>query len=217
MRTIILFSLLLSSFSFAQTQLEINSIQEDVLINEIADVVDLDSTCVDEYLQRQANIKKFLIWAPPVTLVGTPVGVFIGGNVAAFISSTLLGQGWAALGWTVLGAMGGGAAVLVTGTTMTISRAVEYNNNSKMIEIIGASHAQAYDNKRLIKAHSRYNQKYDQSISLEAFAENIQKLDINGALCNGEVRGDTNPRNLKHSLAKRRHLLNYIYFQSSSP
>jgi hypothetical protein len=211
MRFLVLISLLLSSLSFAQLDVVINPIEEGVLINEIENVVDLNTTCVDEYLQRQASLKKFLIWAPPATIIGTPVGVFVGGNVAAFISSTLLGQGWAALGWTILGAMGGGTAVLVTGTTMITSRAIEYKNNSTMLEIIGASHAQDYTNKKLNKAYNLFHKKYaDSPLSIENFSDSIQKLDISGELCNGEVRGVKNPRNLKYSLAKRRHLLEYI-------
>jgi hypothetical protein len=186
-------------------------LNEEYLLQEVESQVDTGSTCLDDYLKRQAQVRKFLIWAPPTTVVAAPAAFMVGGYTAAFISSTLLQQGWAALGYTILGAFGSGVGVIGTFIVLETSRGIEYANNNKMLELIAASHAQEYKNKRLMKFTKRFNEKYaEKEKSVEEIAQIVSELDTQSILCNGEARGIKNPKNLKYSLAKQRHLLKYI-------
>ena len=48
-------------------------------------------------------------------------------------------------------------------------------------------------------------------MSLALFIDQIIQLDETVKLCDGEVRGYINPKNLKYSLAKRKNLIWYIH------
>ena len=81
-----------------------------------------------------------------------------------------------------------------------------------MLELIAASHAQEYNNRKLLNFTKRFNDKYkEKEKSVEEMAQIVSELDNKNILCNGEGRGIINPKNLKFSLAKQRHLLKYIY------
>lgn len=213
MRLLLTLSMIFTmSFAHAEFKFQDVDYNEEQVQEIVETQIGTDFTCVDDYIDRQIKLKKFLIWAPPVTVVAAPAAFMVGGYTAAFISSTLFTSGWAAIGYTVLGAVGSGVGVLGTFIGMEFSKGIEFANNRKMIEIITASHENNYENKKLIKLHNIYNKKYSaKPMSIEQIAQAVVDLDESGKLCNGEVRGYINPKKAKYSLAKRRHLMRYLF------
>lgn len=196
--------------SFSAQSLFLN---ENNILVHVSNEIGNANTCIDEYLVRQKKLKKFLIWAPPVTIVAAPAAGLVGGFATAALTNAAGISGWSALGYTILGVAGPGIAVLGTFTTLEVAKGIEYHNNNKMIAIITASHNRVYDHKLLIKLAKKYNRQNPNSVmDVQELAETIVNLDIAGKLCNGEVRG-TRHLKLKKRLAKRRHILNYLKFE----
>lgn len=210
----LLLSLLLvfsTTFSFADTQIQADNYDEIQAIELVQQKVGEETTCIDEYLTRQAKVKKFLIWAPPTTVVAAPAAFFIGGYTAAGITSLVGIGGWSALGYTILGAVGSGVGVIGSFVALEVSRGLEFANNQKMIKIITAAQTNTLEHKTFAKFVNRFNKKYSENAkSAEELAQIVLNLDENGQLCDGSVRGYINPKNLKYSLAKRRHLMKFI-------
>jgi hypothetical protein len=199
------------SLSFAGTQYEAQKYDEKQVIEFVDSNIGSNNTCADDYLIRQNYLKKFLIWAPPITVVGAPTAFIIGGYTAAGLSTLAGVGGWSALGYTILGAFGSGFAALGTFTVMEISNGVEFINNQKMLNIITAANSNTLDHKAFVNFVNSYNKKFanNQKDATE-LAQIVTRLDQSARLCNGEVRGYVNPKNLKYSLAKRRHLIRFI-------
>lgn len=209
---IIILNLILSFSSFAQEKSAVADLDQNKIINIVDESIGLEETCLDEYLTRESQLKRFLIWAPPATVVGAPITFMAGGYTAAFISSTLFKTGWDALGYTILGAVGAGAATVGTFIGLEISKGIQFFQMRKMTNIIVSSHANLLNSKALYRLNKRYNKKYpEDNITVENLAFAVVMLDERGLLCNGDVRGNLDAKKLKHKLARRKDLIKYIH------
>lgn len=204
-----IFFSLCANANYSYTDININELEaQKVISNQIQS----DRTCLDEYLQRQSELKKFLIWAPPIALVATPTATLVGAYGSLTIAS-IFTSGWDQLGYMILGGLGSGVAVAGTFIFKQTSKGIEFANTKRMSAIITAAHSRNYQNKKYKKFVKRYNRKYSaKPKTQEELADHIIDLDESGDLCNGKVRGYINPKNLKYSLAKRRHLMKYIFY-----
>lgn len=208
---LLVLTLTFSSFSFSQEKIEGINFDQNKAIQILDESIGLEQTCLDEYLTREKHLKKFLIWAPPVTLVGAPTAFLIGGLTGAAISNAAGLYGLGGLGNVVFGAFGGGFGVLGTFIGLETAKAIQFSNMRKMTNLITASHAKLYNSKALIRLTRKYNRKYPQDeLNIEDLALKIVMLDETGMLCNGEVRGNLDGKKLKHKLARRRDLIKYI-------
>ena len=206
------FLIIFSSVSFAQDSIEGMNYDQDKVIEVVDNTIGNELTCLDEYLLREKQLKRFLIWAPPATLVGAPAAFMVGGYTAAFISSTLLMGGWDALGYTILGAVGSGVAVVGTFLTMETVKGIQFASMRRMTNLIVASHANRFDAKALKRLNRKYNRKYPKdNVSVQDLASAVVMLDETGMLCDGEVRGNLKGKKLKHKLARRKDLIKYIH------
>ena len=156
----IVLSLIFSMMTFAQEKIEGINFNQDEVVQTIDESIGFEQTCLDEYLLREKQLKRFLIWAPPATLVATPAAFMVGGYTAAFISSTLLMGGWDALGYIILGAVGSGVAVVGTFLTMETIKGIQFAQMRRMTNIIVASHANRFDSKALYRLNRKYNKRY---------------------------------------------------------
>ncbi len=180
---LLIMSLILSTMTFAQEKVEGINFNQDEVVQTIDDSIGLEQTCLDEYLLREKQLKKFLIWAPPATLVGAPAAFMVGGYTAAFISSTLLMGGWDALGYTILGAVGSGVAVVGTFLTLETIKGIQFAQMRRMTNIVVASHANRFDSKALYRLNKKYNKKYpEDNVSAEDLATAVVMLDETGML-----------------------------------
>lgn len=208
MKFIILFSFsfnLVASESFKGVEIPYEKV-ESLFTNEI----DPNTTCLDEYLTRESQLRRFLIWAPPSTVVAAPAGFMIGGYSAAFLSGAAGVTGWAGLGYAVLGAGIGGLGVLGTFVGLETAKAIEFHNNRFMINLITAVRVESYQEKSVVSFLSKFRNKFPRSpLSDEEIFQSILELDSDARLCDGVVRGSSSSK-LKKKLARKRHLLKYI-------
>ncbi len=214
MKTKSLIALLLFSFlGSAQADLPVPGalVDLDQIEGAIQDEVGDDQTCVDEFIAREKYLKKFLLIAPPIGLVGVPVAGYAGGLTAAALSGAAGVSGWSALGWTILGAFGAGGGVLGALTFLEVSKGIEFSNNRYMIRLVSAAHLRDMSNKKIKNFLRRYRSKYQQDAGLsdEDIVEELIMLDESGALCDGTVTGKTNK--FRKMLSRRRHALRYIH------
>lgn len=212
-KLLLVISLILTAFSaVAEYQFDDINIDEVQIQKVVASQVGSDQTCLDEYLVRQNELKKFLIWAPPMALVAVPAATLVGGYTSLFIASAFT-SGWDQLGYMILGGMASGAGVLGTFIFKEVSKGVEFANSKRMVKIITAAHNQDFENKTFVRFFERYNEKYSANPKTkEELADAVIELDESGKLCDGEVRGYLNPKNAKYALAKRRHLMKYLFY-----
>ena len=132
-----IFCLILLSFfqfsTFADTQFS-QMINEDEILNLANQAsIDTESTCLDEYLIRSKQLKKFLIWAPPVTVVGGPIAIYATGVTTAFILEQVGIGGWSALGYAIGSVMLTTIATVVTFVTLETVKSIEYFNNKNLM------------------------------------------------------------------------------------
>lgn len=200
-------------FSFS-TYAKVKVSDVELPYNEINSIIRTDigddNTCLDEFIQREQQLRKFLIWAPPATIVAAPVTLVVSAYSAAFISNAVGVTGWAGLGYAIGGAMIGGASVIGSFIGLETAKAIEFSNNRYMIKLIVSIHNREFS-KQTSNFIKRYRSKFPNDIQHtdEDILHLIEDLDFNGALCNGVVTGKTNK--FKKKLARRRHLLNYIH------
>lgn len=212
MKLLICSIFLISSIAFADSSKNLSHFSETEIISLVDQEVGLNNTCLDEYLTRQQQLKKFLIWAPPATVVGAPVGFVVSGFSTAMLLAAVNVTKWSALGYTILAAVGTGVGIVGSFTYLEISGGIEYYLNNQMIHIITAAHNDFDNNKYLVKMYRKYNKKFSRKpLTMNELKQRIVELDESGLLCDGTVRGYINPKNLKYSLAKRKHLLKYIF------
>lgn len=208
MKFIVLFSFsfnLIASDSFKGVEISYKNV-ESLFTNEI----DPETTCLDEYLTRESQLRKFLIWAPPSTVVAAPAGFMIGGYSAVALSGAAGVTGWAGLGYAVLGAGIGGLGVLGTFVGLETAKAIEFYNNRYMINLITAIRVDNLEHKSVLNFLNKFRSKYPRSpLSDEDIFQSILELDSDARLCDGVVRGSSSSK-LKKKLARKRHLLKYI-------
>ena len=218
MSKLLLSLILLISFSFnafAEYKIEGIEIDYDLTQSLITSHIGKDQTCLDEYLTREQQLKKFLIWAPPVALVGVPASFAAAGFIAGAISGALGLSGWNAIGYTVGAAFGAGIISAGTFVTLEVTKGIQFANMRKMTNLINASHNSLYESKALYKLYKKYNRKFpEDAMSVKDLAATVVMLDETGLLCDGEVREkeDPDPVKLKHKLARRKDLIKYIHY-----
>jgi hypothetical protein len=213
MKKIILFlSLCFTATSFASIQLKTLQIDQEMVIDTIKNQIGEQNTCLDEYLLREKQLKKFLIWAPPLTIVGVPVVAYTGGLVAAGVASAAGVSGWGAMGYAIVGVVVPATGVAVSFLTLETIKAVQFANTRKMTKIIIASQEGLLDSKVIRRLTKRYNTKYpNDNLSSSELAEIVVSLDNRGDLCNGEIRNKSGASKLRQLLARRSHLMKYIH------
>lgn len=209
----ILSTLLITIFitpAFAKTSIQAVQIPYDTVQQVIENSIGVHNTCMDDYLKRDKQLSKFLIWAPPSAVLAVPASFFIGGFTAAALTAGR--SGWDALGWVIFGAFGAATITTATFATLQISKGIEFIRVRKMNYLINAAHNQHYNSKTLKKFVKRYNKKYPKDgLSIEQIAAMIVELDQKEMLCNNEVRKRKRVRKLKHRLAYRKHVMKYIH------
>lgn len=170
-----------------------------------------ENTCIDEFVSREKYLKKFLLWAPPLGVLATPVAGYAGGLAAAGISSAAGVGGWSALGWTVGGVFAAGGAALGTFVFLEVSKGIEFSNNRYMIRLVSAAHLGDMENDKIQNFIKRYRNKYEQDTHLSdtEIVQELADLDESQALCDGTVTGNTGK--FKKMLSRRRHALRYIH------
>lgn len=206
-------ALVLASAFTVQASVSIldNAINLDQAHNLISQEIGADQTCVDEFLEREKYLKKFLIWAPPIATVATPVAAYAGGFAAAGLSTAAGVGGWNVLGWTIAGVFGAGGATLGTFVFLEVTKGIEFSNNRYMIRLVSAAHIGDMQNKKIRNFIKRYRSKFanDAHLSDEDIVQEIVDLDKSQALCDGTVTGNT--KKFKKKLSRRRHALRYIH------
>lgn len=204
------FNLSLFAQETANTQSE--TLDQQTLIDYVDAEIGKENTCLDDYLQREKQLKKFLIWAPPVAVVGAPAGFMVGGFTAAAVTGLANLEGWSALGYTLMGAFGTGIAVAGTFITLETIKGIEFVRMRTMTNLVVASHNNLFNSKALLRLEKKYNRRYpDDQMNVEDLAATVVTLDETGLLCDGEVRGRINPVKLKHKLARRKDVIRYIH------
>lgn len=202
---------LLSTNLFASNSAYEQSVNtvENLLETEVG----TDNTCLDEYIAREKVVRKYLIWAPPLTVVGAPVAFYAAGVGAAAISAASGITGWSALGYAVGAASLIGGGVLAVGAGIEIAKALEFKNNRYMIRLIVGAQDYAYDNEEVKSFIFKYRRMYPEDYDLgnDEILDIISTLDTTGELCNGIVTDQEFSKKTKKKLAKRRHLLRYIH------
>ena len=104
-------SAVFASISTSSTMVAVNYDQQEV-IEMVDNNIGADMTCLDEYLTREQQLKRFLIWAPPAAVVGVPATFAVTGLGSALLVNALNVGGWDAIGYTLMGAVGGGFVAL---------------------------------------------------------------------------------------------------------
>jgi hypothetical protein len=137
----LLVMILFSTSIFANTQ----------IIELIETQIGVESTCVDDYIKREEQLRKFLIWAPPTTVLAAPTAFAAGGLAAAGVMHLTGLTGWSALGYTVGTAMVSGVAVLGAFIGLETVKAIEFFRNRYMIRLITAVQNEDYSNKVVTK------------------------------------------------------------------
>ena len=203
---------LISTLTLANEEMSDIDIDYQLSSSIIKTEIGVESTCMDEYLTRDQQLRKFLFWAPPITVVAAPAGFMIGGYATAGASSLLGISGWSALGNTIAGAALGGVGVIGTFITLETIKAIELGKNRFIMRVVTAIKSEDYQNKKLVKFLKKYRKKYpqDSNLSDSEIRSIVADLDYNGALCNGEVTGKDSTK-LRKLLAKRKSLQRYIH------
>lgn len=195
-----------ASISFSEQEIDYEK-ADTVIQNEIGP----EQTCLDEYLVREQELRRFLIWAPPTTVVTAPVSALGGALVGSVFAHAAGATGWAGLGYTIFGSLIGGTAVVGTFIGLETHKAIEFSNNRYMINLIASVRAQNYQQKTVQKFLRKYRKKFSEDqMSDQRLFDIIEDLDSSGMLCNGVVR-ETNSTKLKKKLARKRHLFKYIH------
>jgi hypothetical protein len=214
-KAILFLSLIFTFTSFASPELKTIQYDQEQVLDAINNQIGEHNTCLDEYLLRERQLKKFLIWAPPLTIVGVPVAAYTGGVLAAGVASAAGVSGWGALGYAIAGVVVPAAGVAATFLTLETIKAIQFANTRKMSKIIIASQEGLLESRVLKRLTRRYNSKYpNDNLSSKQIAEVVVSLDERGALCNGEIRNTLGASKLRKLLARRSHLMKYIHNNS---
>lgn len=201
----------LSFSSFASVSFKDKEINYESVNTVIQNEIGASETCLDEFLTREQQLRRFLIWAPPATVVAAPVAGLGGALIGSGLASAAGATGWAGLGYTIFGSLAGGVAVVGTFVGLETYKAIEFSNNRYMVNLVTAVRSQNYEHKTLKKFLKKYHKKYsDDQVSDERIIEMIEYLDRSESLCNGVVR-ETRSDKLKKKLARKRHLLKYLH------
>ena len=168
----------------------------------------VDDTCLDEYAQRNAYLKKFLVWAPPTVVVSLPVGSFVYflGLYGLLNVAPSAGLFYAGFGLWYLAV----PTIAVGTVALEAKYTVEYFKNREVVRVIDAIRDNRPNNKYVKKFIQKFRKKYKNSdISDEAIVNELYVLDRTNKLCDGNLTGK-NSSKIQKLLAKRKHIFNYL-------
>lgn len=169
-----------------------------------------NETCVDEYIKRDTQLKKWLFWSPPLAVVATPVA-FVGGVAVGSVLSNVAGvSGWAQLGVALGGGMILSGLTAVSGVTVEVVTAIKFNRNRTMLKAIVESRGSNLLGKNVNRLTRKFNRKYNKSLTVSDMSKTLIELDQSGELCDGRLKSKVKSSKLKHILAKREDLFNYL-------
>lgn len=218
----LLFTLsMMIQFSFAGVLSSKEIKQKSVDYNESRNYVETiidesigkENTCLDEYILREQQLKKWLIWAPPLGIIGTPVAAFGAGAVTGVIVNAAGVTGWNGLGWVLGGALLGFTVGTVATLGITTVSAVKFYNNRELLKLIVESHQDDMQyTKKLHKFLKKYNKSWpSDEMDIDTFKGAISRYDSDGSLCDGSMRNTDLNYKLKHRIARKWDLLNQIH------
>jgi hypothetical protein len=210
---ILLFSLLMNNFTFASERWEENYVEvKDEVLRVVEQEIGYNNTCLDEYIQREGHLKRWLLWAPPLGVIGTPPATLAG----AFASNYIAGAfGWDALGAAILGGFFTYSAGIITTVGVTSVNAVKFYNNRQILNLVVDSYQtnEAYPYKALKKFHRKYRKAWpsDEAVDLATFQSAVKYYDEKGMLCDGSLRGTDMNHKLKYRIVRKLDLFNQIH------
>lgn len=209
----IILSVFGSTASFATSEISAVNFDGDKVLELVQENIGANNTCLDDYIKREKQLRRFLIWAPPLVVPAVPAAFYGGAYVtAATLSYVGAGGGWNGLVYTILGGTIAGLTTTGVFLTLEVVKGIEFAAMRRMTNLITASQARNYEHKSVKKYVKKYNKLYPaDELTTHELVDRVIDLDSSGKLCDGSVRGKANPRKLKHKLAKRKHLLSYIY------
>jgi hypothetical protein len=199
-------------FSFAAQAETYTTLKTEADVEAVIhNTVDVETTCIDEYLVRSKQLRRFLIWAPPVTVVGGAVGSAAVGLGTIYAVEAAGSIGWAALGWGIFGTTVTAAGAVITFVALETTKAVRYVQNKNMMEAIAFSHADDTENKRIQRFLKKYNKKYaEDDLTAAEMMALIRDMDATGKLCDGSLTKKKGKK-LKHKLASKKDLFAAIH------
>ena len=198
---LILFTNISNSFGVSDT-----SIFDGLTFKEATQ--ELEETCLDEYVSRNIYLKKFIVYAPPTTVLSLSVGsyaYFMGltGLLTLAPSELLYVTGFGL--WYLATPV-----ILGTAITLEVRNSIEYFRNRSVIRLIDALRLNEPSDKYVRKFLKKFRKKHPESnlTDDQVFSE-ILRLDKGGGLCNGELTG-SNSNKIRKLLAKNKHLYKYL-------
>ena len=183
-----------------------NSFSKDSTLTEAPQ--ELRETCLDEYALRNAYLKKFIIFAPPTTVLSLSVGsyaYFMGltGLLTLAPSELLFVTGFGL--WYVATPV-----ILGTAVTLEVRNSIEYFRNRSVIRLVDALRLDEPSNKHVRKFLKKFRKKYpESSITDDQIFSEVLSLDKNGSLCNGKLT-ETSSDKIRKLLAKNKHIYKYL-------
>lgn len=158
-------------------------------------------SCHLDYIERRRQLTRRALLTPLVGAVAFPLGIYGG---AAYGNAVSSGDGWAALGYAILGGYGALLATLGVEAT-TIYQIVKVNALAKLIEesYVGEGH-------RLERYTKMMRRKLGREITPSEVADAITKADMSGILCDGSMRGRSVDAKLRKRLARRSEIKSYL-------
>ena len=179
---------------------------KDSTLNEAPQ--ELRETCLEEYVSRNIYLKKFILYAPPTTVLSLSVGsyaYFMGltGLLTLAPSELLFVTGFGL--WYVATPV-----ILGTAVTLEVRNSIEYFRNRSVVRLLDALRLNEPSNKHVRKFIKKFRKKHpESSITDDQIFSEILSLDKNGSLCNGELTG-SNSDKVRKLLAKNKHLYKYL-------
>lgn len=181
---------------------------QDIIDEEIG----RDNTCLDEYVAREAQLTKWLVWTPPLAVAGVPVSALGGFAAGAGIANLVGAGGWAALGYGIGGGLIGFGASVLSFVSIEAVSGVRFYKNRKFIHLITESNANDLEGYNVNKYLRKYQSAFPKDeVDIELFTQALRDLDNSGRLCDGSMLGNVNPQKLKYMLAGKWELFNALH------
>jgi hypothetical protein len=213
MKIFFIFLMVLSVLNVQADEVEKLRIKD---IKNHLETVNPDSTCMDEYLKRRNQLIVKLTLAPASIVVGTVASTYTGALAAGLLAKPFSVTGWDALGWIILGGLGGGLAGGAYTATDTIMAGVTLYRHTLVVKTVAEyqiNRGEYYSNK-LYEEYSIQSSK-DQKLPLpkDLFVKELVELDAAGTLCDGSLvkqpRIKLGPK-LKFKVAKSKNIFQEI-------
>lgn len=195
--------------AFAQSSPEKIKIKE---IKELVKTSNPDTTCMDEYLKRRKELIIKLSVTPAAAVVGTVGGIYVGGTTGAGLANMAGVDGWGALGYGIMGALGGGAAGITIAAGSATATGITLANNILITKAVAEQQLNRSGNYSE-KLYRKYLKKSKVDLSKEDFLNKLVDADQEGKLCDGSMVNQPKIKigtKLKYKVAKLKDLVRYI-------